>query len=78
MPTVGGTVTEQGVAVEGRVVRVHNRITGDLLDETTTGASGTYTLDTGSVVLSEVLVIALPTQEELAVPSYNAAVVAVG
>lgn len=73
MAVIQGTITEQGAPVEARTVRVHNRFTGDLLDEDTTSVTGAYSLDTGAVPISDVFVIALPIQEELEVPSYNAA-----
>lgn len=66
-----GIVTVEGGVVEGRTVRLHHRITGALIDETTTDGGGNYSLDSGAVAASNVVVVGIPTEVAGTVESYN-------
>ena len=74
MAAFSGNVTVEGSSAAGRTVRALNRTTGALLDEDTTDAIGDYSLDSGSVPASNVIILALPTEVAGETESYNAVI----
>lgn len=67
---LAGTVTENGVGV-ARVVRAYRRDTGALLNQTTSAADGTFSMDSASYE-GECTVIALAALDSP--PAYNAVI----